>query len=347
MSMWSRVAAMGPAACATAALCATAAAAARAPEPPGYWSGAADAPVPSTLAGGRVIGVAALDALLKTRHPVLVDVSSAPRRPPQLAPAAPWLPVQHYALPGALWIPGAGAGTVPAELDRFYRARLMQATENRFDVPLVIYCHRDCWLSWNAAKRAIGYGYGHVYWFADGVEGWVAAGHAVRTADAEGPPTAAAVGSAAEPPTLVVLDLELSGDLGGPELVQEHAARLVTESARLRADLAQSGLYRLIDNGPAQKAIDTRKGQQAYLHDCNGCDLDIGRELKADLVWVAWVNRVSGLILTLTYEIHDVNSGQITSRKSYDFRGDSDNTWNHAIDYMVRDLRAAAAPAGG
>jgi hypothetical protein len=56
---------------------------------------------------------------------------------------------------------------------------------------------------------------------------------------------------------------------------------------------------------------------------------------------------VSGLILTLTYEIHDVKTSQITSRKSYDFRGDSDNTWNHAIDYMVRDLKASASPATG
>ena len=84
--------------------------------------------------------------------------------------------------------------------------------------------------------------------------------------------------------------------------------------------------------------IDTLKSQQAYLHDCNGCDLDVGRSLHADLVLVAWVDRVSGLILSLTYEIHEVQTGQIAARKSFDFRGDNDNAWNHAIDYMVRDL---------
>jgi hypothetical protein len=63
-------------------------------------------------------------------------------------------------------------------------------------------------------------------------------------------------------------------------------------------------------------------------------------------VLVAWVNRVSGLILTLTYEIHDVATGQIADRKSYDFRGDNDAAWTHAIDYMVRDLKErGAAPA--
>jgi hypothetical protein len=29
---------------------------------------------------------------------------------------------------------------------------------------------------------------------------------------------------------------------------------------------------------PAQATIDRLRSQQAYLHDCNGCDLDVGRE---------------------------------------------------------------------
>lgn len=153
--------------------------------------------------------------------------------------------------------------------------------------------------------------------------------------------------AAASPPKLVVLDLELSGDLGGPEFTAEHAARLQTESARLRSDLSATQLYQLVDSAPAQAAIDHLKAQQQYLHDCNGCDLDVGRQLQADLVMVAWVDRVSGLILTLTYEIHDVKSGQITARKSYDFRGDSDVAWNHAIDYMVRDIKRESAACSG
>jgi hypothetical protein len=103
--------------------------------------------------------------------------------------------------------------------------------------------------------------------------------------------------------------------------------------------MARAGLYRIIDDTPDQAAIDKLRSEQAYLHDCNGCDLEIGRRLDADQVMVAWVNRVSGLILTLTYEIHDVKTSQISARKSFDFRGDSDIAWDHAIDYMVRDLQ--------
>jgi hypothetical protein len=144
--------------------------------------------------------------------------------------------------------------------------------------------------------------------------------------------------NAASPSKLVVLDVELSGDLGGPELAAEHEARLDLASTRLRESLSRSGLYQIVDNGPAQKSLDELKSRYRYLHDCNGCDLDLGRQLGADQVLVAWVDRVSGLILSLTYEIHDVATGQITARKSFSFRGDNDTSWTHAIDYMVRDL---------
>jgi hypothetical protein len=145
--------------------------------------------------------------------------------------------------------------------------------------------------------------------------------------------------AAAQPTRLVVLDVEISGDLGGPELAAQHPARLKLASARLREELSRTGLYRLVDTTPAQDLIAELQTRHLYLHDCNGCDLDVGRQLGADQVLVAWVNRVSVLILSLTYEIHDVATGQIAARKSFGFRGDNDAAWTRAIDYMVRDLK--------
>jgi PQQ-dependent catabolism-associated CXXCW motif protein len=296
-------------------------------EPQGYWDGNVDAPTPATLQGGRVIHVEGVEALLRQGRAVVIDVSNTPRRPAELAPGAPWLPAPHRAIPDALWLPGVGVGAPTQQVDDFYRDRLERATAGNVEAPLIVYCHANCWLSWNAAKRAIGYGYRRVFWFPEGIEGWTAAGRQTKVAAPEGPA-----------PALVVLDLELTGDLGGPEFEAEHAQRLRTMSARLRQDLERTGLYRILDNSAAQGLIDTLKSRQAHLHDCNGCDLDVGRSLHADQVLVAWVDRVSGLILSLTYEVHDVQTGQIAARKSFDFRGDNDNAWNHAIDYMVRDL---------
>jgi hypothetical protein len=149
------------------------------------------------------------------------------------------------------------------------------------------------------------------------------------------------------PPKLFVLDVELSGDRGGPEFEAEHAARLNLASTELRERLAHSGLYQLVSGSSAQTTIDELKSRYLYLHDCNGCDLDVGRQLGADQVLVAWVNRVSALILSLTYEIHDVATGQITARKSFSFRGDNDTSWTRAIDYMVRDLEESRSTSAG
>jgi hypothetical protein len=154
---------------------------------------------------------------------------------------------------------------------------------------------------------------------------------------------AQSVEKAAAQPLLAVLDIELTGDLGGPQFAVEHEARLKMESDKLRQELARSGLYRLVDTAGAQTLIAQLKSQQQYLHDCNGCDLEVGKKLGADLVLVTWVDRVSGLILSLTYEFHDVASARIAGRKSYDFRGDNDVAWTHAITYMVKDLKETAA----
>ena len=302
-------------------------------QPEGFWEGNADTPVPAALDGARVVHVKEVAALLRESKPVVIDVSSAPRRPAELAPGAPWLPLPHRALPTSRWFPGLGAGAITPAEDDFFRTRLAAATAADFDAPVIVYCHEKCWLSWNAAKRAVVYGYRRVYWFTDGIEGWSQAGENTVAVEPQ------AVPEAGHLPRLAILDLELTGDLGGPDFAAEHEARLKTMSARLRQDMARTGQYEIVDVIAAQSTIDTLRSEQAFLHDCNGCDLDVGRQLHADLVMVAWVYRVSGLILTLTYEIHDVGSSQILARKSFDFRGDNDNAWNHAIDYMVRHLR--------
>jgi len=152
-------------------------------EPAGYWMGASHGPVTTTLSGGTVIHTRKLAALLQAGGVLVIDVSDAPRRPANMAADAVWLPLPHPVIPGALWIPGAGQGAIAAPVDKLYREHLALGTDNDPAHRLVIYCHRNCWLSWNAAKRAISYGYRNVYWFPDGMEGWRAAGLPTANAD--------------------------------------------------------------------------------------------------------------------------------------------------------------------
>jgi PQQ-dependent catabolism-associated CXXCW motif protein len=144
-------------------------------EPTGYWSGEINSPVPASIHGGKVIHVQALTKLVLAGNAVIIDVSSKPQRPENLSEDA-WMPPPHRAIPGALWIPGVGGPDLNPALDKFFRERLAAETNNDFSRPVVIYCHERCWLSWNAAKRAISYGYMNVSWFPEGIEGWRATG---------------------------------------------------------------------------------------------------------------------------------------------------------------------------
>lgn len=145
-------------------------------EPSGYWTGPINSAVPATLTGGQVIHARELTDLLKRSAAVVVDVSNAPKRPEGMSADAPWLPLPHESIPGSAWIPGAGMSEISAEIDACFREHLSLRTQRNPDHPVVIYCHEKCWLSWNAAKRAIHYGYRRVYWFPEGIEGWRAAG---------------------------------------------------------------------------------------------------------------------------------------------------------------------------
>jgi PQQ-dependent catabolism-associated CXXCW motif protein len=146
------------------------------PEPSGYWTGDIGAPVPASLRGGKVIQALQVSKLLEAGDVVIVDVSNEPRRPDHLAPGAPWLPPVHRAIPGAMWLPGVGLGNPPEALIAFFQRKLAEATSQDFSRPIVVYCHQRCWLSWNAAKRAISFGYRNVSWLPEGIEGWKAEG---------------------------------------------------------------------------------------------------------------------------------------------------------------------------
>lgn len=170
------------------------AAAAGVPEPDGFRMDAYRAPVPDSVHGGRVMHTEALKAMLAAGGAVLIDVLPAPRRPEGMRPDAPWLPVPHRDLPGSVWLPDVGRGTLSPELDAWFRGELSRLTGGDKGRPVVLYCLADCWMSWNAAKRAAGYGYTNVVWYPDGVDGWQAAGLPLAQVSPEAMPSHAAGG---------------------------------------------------------------------------------------------------------------------------------------------------------
>jgi PQQ-dependent catabolism-associated CXXCW motif protein len=124
------------------------------------------APTPLEIPGARIITTAELRKLLRESQPLLLDVIAGEG---------------HLSLPGAIWLPGAGRGTsFEDEIQARLAVALQAATKDDKGAPLVFLCAGPrCWLSYNAALRAVRLGYSNVLWYRGGIEAWGAGGGAL------------------------------------------------------------------------------------------------------------------------------------------------------------------------
>ena len=121
---------------ATFALAATAHVQQNVPEPDGYRTDDYRAPVPATLAGVRVLTTAEAEEIWRAGKGAFIDVLPHAPKPPNLPAGTVWRDRPRFNIPGT-----------------------------------VIYCQENCWMSWNAAKRVLSYGYPNVAWYPEGTEG--------------------------------------------------------------------------------------------------------------------------------------------------------------------------------
>ena len=144
------------------------------PEPEGYRMDRFRAPVPATLKGATVVSTKEVEALAGTA--ILVDVLPRPPKPQGLKEGTIWRPRPRSNIPGSVWLPNTGLGVLPISVEAYFRDSLARLTAGDRARKLVFYCLADCWMSWNAAKRALTYGYSQVYWYPEGTDAWSAAG---------------------------------------------------------------------------------------------------------------------------------------------------------------------------
>ena len=131
------------------------------------------APVPATLRGGTVVDDEKAYELWKSGKVAFVDVVPRPPKPANLPEGTIWHEKPRHSIPGSIWLPNVGYGKIAPQTDEYFRKGLEKVTGGDKSHPILIFCLADCWMSWNAAKRAIEeYGYDHVYWYPDGTDGW-------------------------------------------------------------------------------------------------------------------------------------------------------------------------------
>lgn len=120
-------------------------------------------PTPTSIPGARVIDTRALAQMLQqARGQVLL-----------LHVLGGGMP-----LPGAVQATPAGmGGSFDDQTQQQYGQFLQQATNGDQGRPIVTYCSGvQCWMSYNAALRAVKLGYRNVYWYRGGLEAWSQSG---------------------------------------------------------------------------------------------------------------------------------------------------------------------------
>ncbi len=149
-------------------------AAAQVAEPPTYRGAPYNAPVPATLAGAQVIDTDQARALWAAHVP-FVDVLPHQARPAGLPQGTLWVDKPHASIPGAIWLPNTGYDRLSGAEEARLRTGLARVAPDP-GVPVVIFCRADCWQSWNAAKRAVEWGYRAVHWYPGGTDDWALEG---------------------------------------------------------------------------------------------------------------------------------------------------------------------------
>ena len=120
-------------------------------------------PTPLKIPGGKVVTTLELKAMLEREpRPYVIDVLGGNI---------------HRTVAGAFWMIGAGAGDMSNEEEKRFAEAIAKFAGGDRSRPLVFLCvDAECWLSYNAALRAIALGYTNVMWYRGGIAAW-------RTAD--------------------------------------------------------------------------------------------------------------------------------------------------------------------
>lgn len=142
------------------------------PEPPDYRLDHYRSPTPLTLTGAQVIDTDALLAMPAAGRPVLIDTTPLVRSGLTDFDGTWISTAERWNLPNSLWLPNVGYGHLDRTMQTFFTEQLAKATGGQRDRPILFYCYLDCWMSWNAAKRALEMGYEQVYWYPSGSDGW-------------------------------------------------------------------------------------------------------------------------------------------------------------------------------
>ena len=130
------------------------------------------APTPCALPGATTVDTFQLRELMHSADPLLIDAMPLLRTSETDFTGRWTVNEPRKNIPGSIWLPNIGHGVLSEEMAVYFQEQLELLTDGDVDRALVFYCFVDCWMSWNAARRALEFGYQRVIWYPDGTDGW-------------------------------------------------------------------------------------------------------------------------------------------------------------------------------
>ena len=131
------------------------------------------APVPESIPGGITVDTAMAMAAHKNGDWVFIDVYPPKGLGPDPLDGHWIITESRSSMAGATWLPEVGRGHIEQDSVDYFQRNLDALTDGDKSRAMVFYCTADCWQSWNAALRAINWGYSAVHWFPLGTDGWL------------------------------------------------------------------------------------------------------------------------------------------------------------------------------
>jgi hypothetical protein len=128
---------------------------------------------------------------------------------------------------------------------------------------------------------------------------------------------------------------DTSGEVGNQQA--EHAARLQAFARMIRTDLAFSGKYRVVALTCAPAPCSAGRTQPATM-------LEDARHAGAKLLLYGGIQKMSTLIQFAKSQVVDVNADKLVFDRLITFRGDSDEAWRRAEQFLVGELVSPNGP---
>jgi hypothetical protein len=148
---------------------------------------------------------------------------------------------------------------------------------------------------------------------------------------------ASAINAEAATTRIIVMPYKFVGNIDA-KLDDEHKQRLAMADATFRTNLEKTQRYDLVDEA-ASKQFAEKVTAKLHDNDCQGCESALAKELNAKKIFVPYVYKLSQLVLTMHFVVLDVDTGKTVLKKALDFRGDNDNSWQHAIKYFIERVK--------